>query len=111
GIEQEFLPMCQELELSVVIYNPLAGGMLTGKHKPDQSYAGTRFDKMPAYKDRYWHDANFAAVDTLVAAARAADRSLVSLSLGWLLQRPGIDGIILGASNVNQLQENLAAFN
>jgi aryl-alcohol dehydrogenase-like predicted oxidoreductase len=109
GIEPEFLPMCREFGLAVVAYNPLAGGLLTGKHRFEAPLPGSRFERMPAYRDRYWHRANFAAVQELSDAARAAGRSLVSLALGWLLHHAGIDGVILGASSLEQLQQNLAA--
>jgi aryl-alcohol dehydrogenase-like predicted oxidoreductase len=109
GIEPEFLPMCREFGLAVVAYNPLAGGLLTGKHRFEAPQPGTRFERMPAYRDRYWHPANFAAVQELSDAARAAGRSLVSLALGWLLHHAGVNGVILGASSPEQLQENLDA--
>ncbi|HVX66919.1 MAG TPA: aldo/keto reductase, partial [Bryobacteraceae bacterium] len=52
GIEQEFLPMCREFGISTVVYNPLAGGLLTGKPRRDQPLPGTRFDNNPMYLDR-----------------------------------------------------------
>jgi aryl-alcohol dehydrogenase-like predicted oxidoreductase len=109
GIEQEFLPMCAAFGLGVVAYNPLAGGLLTGKHSPaGDSIQGTRFDTMPVYKDRYWHSDNFEAVETLSQIARGANRSLISLALQWLMDQPGITCIILGASKLEQLQQNVA---
>ncbi len=109
GIEQEFLPACREFGLAVVAYNPLAGGLLTGKHRPEAPLPDTRFVRMPVYRDRYWHPANFEAVQQLSALAQAAGRSLVSLALGWLLHHAGVAGIILGASRLEQLRQNLEA--
>jgi aryl-alcohol dehydrogenase-like predicted oxidoreductase len=109
GIEQELLPMCRELGLAVAAYNPLAGGLLTGKHSPEAPLPDTRFVRMPVYRDRYWHPANFAAVRELSDAARTAGRSLVSLALGWLLHHAKVEGIILGASSLEQLRQNFAA--
>jgi aryl-alcohol dehydrogenase-like predicted oxidoreductase len=109
GVESEFLPMCREFGLAVVAYNPLAGGLLTGKHQPEAPEPDTRFTRMPFYRDRYWHAANFEAVRELADAARAAGRSLVSLALGWLLHHTVVDGIILGASRLEQLRQNLDA--
>jgi aryl-alcohol dehydrogenase-like predicted oxidoreductase len=80
GIEQEFLPMAKQLGVSVVVYNPLAGGLLTGKHEPGTIAAGGRFEAMPSYQDRYWHPQDFKAVEQLQAIAAAAGRSLISLS-------------------------------
>lgn len=107
GIEQEYLPMCRRLGLSTVVYNPLAGGLLTGKQKKEQPIAGTRFDKNQMYLDRYWHLQYFEAVEMLRTIAERAGRSLVSLALNWILHHTAADCIIAGASRVEQLKENL----
>jgi aryl-alcohol dehydrogenase-like predicted oxidoreductase len=109
GIEQEFLPMAREFGVSTVVYNPLAGGLLTGKHRPEAPLPGTRFDGNRMYLDRYWHPAYFEAVDKLKQIAEGAGRSLVSLALNWLLHHSAADCIILGASRLEQLEQNLAA--
>jgi aryl-alcohol dehydrogenase-like predicted oxidoreductase len=109
GIEQEFLPMCREFGVATVVYNPLAGGLLTGKQQFAAPLPGTRFDQNQAYLDRYWHEANFEAVQALAALAADAKRSLVSLALNWVLHHAGIDCVILGASRLAHLQENLRA--
>jgi aryl-alcohol dehydrogenase-like predicted oxidoreductase len=108
GIEQEYLPMCKHFEVSNIVYNPLAGGLLTGKHKRDAPIPGTRFDKNKMYLDRYWHPADFDAVDQLNQVAQKAGRSLVSLSLNWLYHHTATDCIILGASRAEHLEQNLA---
>ena len=61
GIEQEYLPFCKEFGVSTVVYNPLAGGLLTGKQKRERPLPGTRFDNNQMYLDRYWHPAYFDA--------------------------------------------------
>jgi aryl-alcohol dehydrogenase-like predicted oxidoreductase len=109
GIEQEYLPMCKEFGVSTVVYNPLAGGVLTGKHRPDAVIPGTRFDNNKLYQDRYWHEQYFNAVERLRQIAQSAGRSLVGLSLIWLLHHTASDVVILGASSPEQLNENLAA--
>ena len=108
GIEQEFLPMCKEFGIPNVVYNPLAGGLLTGKHKQESITPGTRFDDNKMYQDRYWHEQQFRAVEQLRKIAREAGRSLVSLALNWLLHHTASDCVILGASRMEQLNENLA---
>jgi aryl-alcohol dehydrogenase-like predicted oxidoreductase len=108
GIEQEYLPMCKEFGVSTVVYNPLAGGLLTGKHKQDKVTPGTRFDNNKLYQDRYWHEQYFQSVEQLRRIAKEAGRSLVSLALNWQLHHTGSDCIILGASRLEQLNENLA---
>jgi aryl-alcohol dehydrogenase-like predicted oxidoreductase len=109
GIEQEYLTMCKEFGVSTVVYNPLAGGLLTGKHRRETITPGTRFDDNKLYQDRYWHERDFKAVEELREIARGAGRSLVSLALNWLLHHTASDVVILGASSLGQLNENLAA--
>jgi aryl-alcohol dehydrogenase-like predicted oxidoreductase len=110
AIEDEILPCCRHFDLSVAAYNPLAGGLLTGKHrKGSEPEPRGRFGSNPFYHERYWHGPHFDAVKDLGEAASAAGRSLIGLSLSWLLDRPDVDCIILGASSLEQLQINLAA--
>jgi aryl-alcohol dehydrogenase-like predicted oxidoreductase len=109
GIEQEYLAMCKSFGVSTVVYNPLAGGLLTGKQHREQPLAGTRFDNNPMYLNRYWHPAYFDAVDRLREAAEQAGRSLVDVSLSWLLHHTPADCVLLGASKVEQLAQNLDA--
>ena len=110
GIEEEYLPFCQRFGVAVVPYNPLAGGLLTGKHsRASGPIAGTRFDGNKMYQDRYWLDDDFAAVEELRSIAAEAGKTLVELALQWLLSRPAVDSIILGASRVEQLEQNLKA--
>jgi len=109
GIEQEYLPMAKEFGVATVVYNPLAGGLLTGKQKRDLPLPGTRFDNNQLYLGRYWHQIYFDAVDELLQIARAAGRSPVSLALNWLLHHTPVDCVILGASRLEQLEENLKA--
>ncbi len=109
GLEQEFVPFAREYEVGLVIYNPLAGGLLTGKQQREAPGAGTRFDGNQMYLDRYWHPAFFDAVDELAVIAREAGRSLVSLSFNWLRHHTETACIILGSSRLEQLERNLAA--
>jgi 1-deoxyxylulose-5-phosphate synthase len=109
GIEQEYLPMTREFGVSTVVYNPLAGGMLTGKQKRGAPIPGTRFDNNQMYLSRYWYDSYFDAVDEILAIARESGRSPVSFALSWLLHHTTTDCVILGASRIEHLQENLKA--
>jgi aryl-alcohol dehydrogenase-like predicted oxidoreductase len=110
GIEDEYLPFCGRFGISVIAYNPLAGGLLTGKHSRSQGpIEGTRFDKNTLYLGRYWHEDYFAAVEELQLIAREAGKSLVELALQWLLSQEQVDSVILGASRPEQLAENLKA--
>jgi aryl-alcohol dehydrogenase-like predicted oxidoreductase len=109
GIEPEYLPMTREFGISTVVYNPLAGGLLTGKQSAAGPLAGTRFDNNQMYLGRYWHDAYFKAVAETLNIARAAGRTPVSLALNWLLHHTSADCVILGASRLAQLEENVKA--
>ena len=110
GIEQEFLPFCKAFGISTIVYNPLAGGLLTGKHNPERPLPGTRFDANQMYLDRYWHPAYFEAVDQLQAIAEKCGRSLIDLALNWLLFHTSTDCVILGASKIEQLEQSLDVF-
>ncbi|MCC6365018.1 MAG: aldo/keto reductase [Bryobacterales bacterium] len=109
GIEQEFLAMAREYGISTVAYNPLAGGLLTGKHKRETVTPGTRFDNNRMYQDRYWHDAMFDAVEALEKIAAQEGRTILSLALNWLFRHTRTDCVILGATRVEQLAANLKA--
>ena len=110
GIEEEYLAFCKRFNVAVVAYNPLAGGLLTGKQSKQRGpIPGTRFDGNKLYLDRYWHDDYFAAVGELADIAREAGKTLVELAFQWLLNQTQVDSIILGASRLEQLEENLKA--
>ncbi|HET8637776.1 MAG TPA: aldo/keto reductase [Acidobacteriaceae bacterium] len=108
GIEEEYIPFCQRFGVGIIPYNPLAGGLLTGKYRREHDpKAGGRFDNNRMYQERYWHDDYFAAVDELAGIAKEAGKTLVELSFQWLLNQETVDSIILGASRLEQLEENL----
>ena len=109
GIEAEFLPMSKAFSIANVVYNPLAGGLLTGKHNAAEPIRGSRFDKNKMYLDRYWHEDDFSAVEAVRAISQKSGRSMVSLALCWLLHHTPVECVILGASKLDQLNENLAA--
>jgi aryl-alcohol dehydrogenase-like predicted oxidoreductase len=105
GIEQELLPMCRQFGLAVIPYNPLAGGLLTGKHAPAAPLDNSRFTRMPLYRDRYWHAANFEALQQLRNAA-AEGRSLTARFAG--AAQPAITSVIPALRGRNNCR-NLAA--
>ncbi|MDR3635049.1 MAG: aldo/keto reductase [Isosphaeraceae bacterium] len=112
-IEAELLPLCRDQGVGVIVYNPLAGGLLSGKHRGDAPpEAGTRFTLGASgelYRDRYWHAAQFEAVETLGKVAADRGVSLATLSVAWVLEQPGVTAAIIGASRPEQLTETLAA--
>ena len=109
-IEAELLPTCADEGVGVVVYNPLAGGLLTGKHIGNQPPpADTRFGQNPIYLERYWSPVNFTAVEHLKQIAAANNRKPAQFALAWVLGNPGIASAIVGASSAAQLAENLGA--
>jgi len=109
NIEAELFPMAKKHAVSTFVYNPLAGGLLTGKHVAEKAIPGSRFDGNKMYRDRYWFDEQFEAVTELSFAAGAAHRSLVSIALNWILHHTPATGLILGASQMRHLTANIAA--
>lgn len=109
-IEQEYASFAERFDMSTFVYNPLAGGLLTGKYASisDKVDPGSRFSKAE-YRARYWSDRQFAAAGTVAKLATEWSTDPVSLSLGWVLAQPTVTGVILGASSIEQLESNLAA--
>jgi aryl-alcohol dehydrogenase-like predicted oxidoreductase len=112
-IERELLPLCAEEGVGVIAYNPIAGGLLSGKHDPSAPPPeGTRFTLGNAagnYQDRYWHEREFATVEELRKVAEREAVPLVTLSVAWMLANPVITAPIIGASRPGQLDDSLAA--
>jgi aryl-alcohol dehydrogenase (NADP+) len=111
--ERELLPLCLDEGLGVIPYNPIAGGLLSGKHRRDAGpAAGTRFTLGTAaarYQERYWHEREFATVDALRPLAAEAGMSMVQLAVAWVLANPAITAPIVGASRPGQLDDVLPA--
>jgi aryl-alcohol dehydrogenase (NADP+) len=112
AIERDLFPLCEEVGVGVIPYNPLAGGLLTGKHRREDEAPEGRFTLGNAgamYRDRYWHDREFATVEALRPLAEEAGISMAHLALGWVLSRPAVTAPIVGASRPEQLADALAA--
>lgn len=110
GIEEELLPVCLSQDVGVIPYNPIAAGLLTGKHKRGQPpVPGTRFDLREMYRDIYWYERNFEAVEKLEAIAGKYGHTLIELALSWVLANPAITSAIVGASNTEQLRQSISA--
>jgi aryl-alcohol dehydrogenase (NADP+) len=110
--ERDLLPLAREEGIGVIPYNPLAGGMLTGKHAQGAPPEGTRFTLGTAgarYQERYWHDREFETVAALKAVAADAGMSMATMAVAWVLANPAITAPIIGASKPEQLADSLAA--
>jgi len=112
-VERELFPLCEEDGLGVIPYNPIAGGLLSGKHRREAGPApGTRFTHPTAgarYRERYWHDRELDTVDALRPLAAEAGMSMAQMAIAWVLTNPVITSPIVGASRPEQLDDALAA--
>lgn len=110
SIDEECVDFSKEMNIGMTVYNPLGAGMLTGKHKRDDGPAdGTRFKLNKEYYGRFWHDRNFDALDALAKIAEDAGKTMIELSLQWLMSQPVVDSMILGASKLEHLEHNISA--
>jgi aryl-alcohol dehydrogenase-like predicted oxidoreductase len=113
AFERDLLPLCQEEGIAVIPYNPLAGGLLAGKHdRAAPPPEGSRFTLGRAgvmYQARYWHEREFEAIEALRGLAAEAGMSMARMAVGWVLSNPAITSPIIGASRPEQLADNLAA--
>jgi aryl-alcohol dehydrogenase (NADP+) len=112
-IEREMLPYCSEEGIGVIPYNPIAGGLLSGKHSradpPPESSRFTLGNAGRMYQERYWHDHEFDTVEALRELAKEAGVNLVTLSVAWVMANQAVTAPIIGASSPGQLDHSLAA--
>jgi 1-deoxyxylulose-5-phosphate synthase len=116
-IERELLPLAAETGMAVIPFNPLAGGLLSGKYVRDDQPTEGRFSTQVGqqsadlYNERYWNIKSFDTIDRLTKIASELGTSLATLSVAWVLANPTINSAILGASRPDQLTDTLAAAN
>ncbi|MDY0745992.1 aldo/keto reductase [Paucibacter sp. R3-3] len=107
-LERELAPMLASENLGLMVWSPLAGGLLSGKYKPDTAAAaGDRratFDFPPVDRPRA-----FACVDAMRPMAEKRGVSVAQIALAWLLHQPVVTSVIIGAKREDQLEDNLAA--
>jgi 1-deoxyxylulose-5-phosphate synthase len=113
-IETELLPLCRNQGVGVIVFNPLAGGFLSGKYQAGEPpRPGTRFtmggESGKLYRDRYWQEAQFDAVETLKRHFQSSGLNVATVAIAWTLAQPGITSAIAGASRPEQLADTLAA--
>ncbi|HEV7948272.1 MAG TPA: aldo/keto reductase [Glaciihabitans sp.] len=111
-IDEEYAEYATSTGLHTMVYNPLGGGLLTGKHQFDAAptegrFSGSRLADM--YKQRYWDAQLFEAINQLSSIADAAGLELTELSFRWLLSKPVTSSILIGGSKPQQLAANIAA--
>jgi aryl-alcohol dehydrogenase-like predicted oxidoreductase len=108
--EWELMPLGLDQKVATLVWSPLGWGRLTGKIRrghpvPEQSRLHTTADNGPQVAEEYL----YRVVDALDEVARETGRSVPQIALNWLLQRPTIASVIVGARNEEQLRQNLAA--
>ncbi len=108
--EYEIVPSALDQRLGLLIWSPLAGGLLSGKYRrgepaPPGSRRASEWDEPPVYDE----DALFDTIDVLVGIAHEHQVSPARVALSWLLTRPGVTTVIVGARTDEQLADNLAA--
>ncbi|HEY7419201.1 MAG TPA: aldo/keto reductase [Ktedonobacteraceae bacterium] len=112
-IEAELFPLVLDQGVGVISYNPLAGGVLTGRYQAGQSLQeGTRFALENAgqlYRARYWQEAPMRAVDQLKLLCDERQVPIAQVALAWVLAQPAITSAIVGASKAEQLDQSLPA--
>jgi aryl-alcohol dehydrogenase-like predicted oxidoreductase len=104
-VEQELVPMAQELGLGITPWSPLKSGLLSGKHT--RATAGKATNDRAAFMGHLMVESTFKVVDELEAIAKARDTSVARVALAWVRQQPGVTSTIIGARRVNQLEDNL----
>ena len=109
-LERELVPMLQSEQLGLMVWSPLAGGLLTGKYRsgiPDDSRAAMK--GMAAYQQAFVHPERNAAVGRLEGLAAELGCSVTQLAIAWAAKNRRVSSVILGASGLGQLQHNLGA--
>lgn len=115
NVDPELFPAIRSLGMRFYAFNPLAGGLLTGKHHhfEDAPEPG-RFARLKSYRDRYWKHSYFDAIDQIKQACEAEGVPMAEAAYRWLVNHSRMvsdknDGILLGASKQEQLLQNLEA--
>ena len=109
-VEKELLPLLKRNNCSFVAYNPLAAGLLAGKHQQEGDVAKGRFKDNPNYLPRFYTNKNFEALQLIKGACDKEGMPMVEATYRWLLCHSVLeeqDGVLLGASSLTQLQQNL----
>ncbi len=114
-VEWEIVPACQSTGLGLLPWSPLGGGWLTGKYQRDVRPSGaTRLGENPgrgveAYDRRRQSERTWEVIDRVQRIASDRGVSMGQVALAWLVTRPAVSAVILGARTVSQLEDNLGA--
>ena len=107
-LERELVPLMQSEKLGLMVWSPLAGGLLSGKYGPEtegpEGARRTKFDFPPINRERAW-----ACVAAMREIAAAHGASVAQVAIAWLLHQPVVTSVIIGAKRMDQLEDNLGA--
>lgn len=115
NVDPELFPAIRSFGMRFYAFNPLAGGLLTGKHHHfEEAPEPGRFARLKSYRDRYWKHSYFDAIDQIKQACETEGVPMVEAAYRWLVNHSRMvsdknDGILLGASKQEQLLQNLEA--
>ena len=109
-VEMELLPCLKAHKMGMIVYNPIAAGLLSGKYKSRELVENTRFANKKLYHDRYWHDKYFNAVEKFSSVADKYGLSLLELAFKWCANQPGVAAVLCGVSKLEQLKQNIQVF-
>lgn len=115
SIELELTEVCRNEGIGILPWSPLGGGWLTGKYRRDTTPTGaTRLGENPnrgmeGYDGRNAEERTWRVLDAVASVADARGISMAQVALGWLVDRPAVTSVILGARTVDQLEQNLGA--
>jgi aryl-alcohol dehydrogenase (NADP+) len=111
--EHELFRLAAERHLAVIPYNPLAGGLLTGKHSDRSAPTpGTRYTLDNAahiYTEKYWNEPTLDAVDKILSIAQEAGIHQTTMAVAWVLANPVVTSVLIGATRPEQLADTIAA--
>jgi aryl-alcohol dehydrogenase-like predicted oxidoreductase len=103
-LDVEYFAFARRFPIHTSVYNPLAGGLLTGRHRAEQAPdKGSRFEASAMYRGRYWTKAMFDRAEALAEVARNEGLTAAHLAYAWVASRPGVDSILVGPASVEQL--------
>lgn len=105
AIETELLPACEAFGVGVMVYSPLAGGILTGKYKPGEPFpAGTRGAESEFFRQNRAKPHLLELAQQIVPVMQRFDRPIVQTAVAWTLAHPAVTSAIIGARNMEQLE-------
>jgi aryl-alcohol dehydrogenase-like predicted oxidoreductase len=109
-VERELLALRADQDLGVITYSPLGAGFLTGKYQQGGPVpSGTRFDIVPGHQDIYFNDTSFQAMERLRATSAELGIPMARLALAWVLGRPSVTSVLIGARSTAQVDQAFEA--